>query len=252
MPRLREADGARADRPSARLAEVVRALGHAERLVHLEPEARAPCGQHLGRQRLARTHAVPERGHVGGAGRGLLEDLPVDRGHGDERRRRMPREELHPPGRVGRALGEDRGVAAVEWVHHPGAQHVRPVEAAGVQHPVAVRAEVEPVLRRRLASRGARDARAARPSDGRSCPTCRRGRPDRPRASDAAPRATPWRSPARGRGRRSVLGAHRARRRSPARGGRRRDRHPAPRGSYGPSRAPRRPSRGGGGGPPRA
>ena len=60
MARLHEPRGAGANRAAARLRDVVRALGHPEPLVDVEPEPFAPRGEHLVGERLARAHAVTQ------------------------------------------------------------------------------------------------------------------------------------------------------------------------------------------------
>ena len=152
MSGLHESRRARADGPRPGLAQIVGALRHPEPLVDLEPEAIAPGREHLGGELLAGAHAVAQRGDVGAPERGLLEDLPVDRRHADEDGRPLARDPRGPARRVGDALVHDRRVAAIERVHEPGPEDVGPVVLARVQHAIARRVEVEPVLRRRLAS----------------------------------------------------------------------------------------------------
>ena len=157
-PALPGADGA-----ELALREVVAELAHAHRLEDVEPEALLPQPEHLVGEVLARAHAVPQRGHVGLRERGLLQDLAVDRRHADEDRRAVLGDEARPGLGVVLPLVRDHGLAVVERVHEGGAQHVGPVELAGVHDAVAlargrgalvvaVLEEIEPVGGRRRAA----------------------------------------------------------------------------------------------------
>ena len=61
-------------------------------------------------------------------------------------------DQTRPDGGIGHAFVHDGRVAAVQRVREASAEHVGPVELAGVEDAVAVGLEVEPVLRRGLAT----------------------------------------------------------------------------------------------------
>src|SRR5262249_33855186 len=147
MSGLHDTRGPGTDFASARLRDVIRALGHSEPLVDLLSEAPVPRGDHLRRERLTGAHAVAQGGHVAGASRRFFEYLAVERRHPDEDGRAVLGDQARPGARIGGTVVNDRGDAAVERVYQPGAEHVGPIVFARVQHPIALAAEIEPVLR---------------------------------------------------------------------------------------------------------
>ena len=146
-PRLGTAGAARMDGGGRPGGDEGRDLAHAERLVQLEPRPLPPRGEQVGRERFARSQAVPEGAQVEGAV-GCLEPLAVDAGHGREEGRAVVADEPVPRVAAAGAVEDDGARPDGPRVGEADAEGVRPAEGARVEHDV-VRADAEPAVAHR-------------------------------------------------------------------------------------------------------